>query len=45
MSDYAIVSIVLVVGGVAYLSIFLWVTASRVREIGPPKAPPDEGRH
>jgi hypothetical protein len=39
MTDSAIVAVVLVVGGGAYLAVFLWVTAVRVREIGPPTAP------
>ncbi|MDQ2817202.1 MAG: hypothetical protein M3T49_03195 [Candidatus Eremiobacteraeota bacterium] len=43
MNDNAIISVVLIVGGTAYLAVFLSVAAERVREIGPPKAPPHDG--
>ena len=33
MSDTALVTIVLTVGGVLYAATFLWITAVRVREI------------
>ncbi|HLJ83407.1 MAG TPA: hypothetical protein VKT51_04470 [Candidatus Eremiobacteraceae bacterium] len=39
MTDTALVATVLIVGGVIFLSTFLWITVVRVREIGPP-APP-----
>ncbi len=43
VNDNAIVSVVLIVGGAVYLGVFLWVASERVREIGPPKAPPQDG--
>ncbi len=39
MTDSALVATVLIIGGVAFLSTFLWVTVTRVREIGPPTPP------
>jgi hypothetical protein len=39
--DAALVLVALVAGGALYLAIFFWVTVQRVRELGPPKPPPD----
>ena len=44
MSDQALLGTVLVVGGGAYLAIFLWITQARVRDLGPDKRP-DQGHH
>jgi len=41
MTDATLVAVVLVIGGGLFLAIFLWITAQRVKEIGPPKPPPD----
>jgi len=41
MTDATLVAVVLVIGGALFLAIFLWITAQRVKEIGPPKPPPD----
>jgi hypothetical protein len=41
MHDAGLVVVALVVGGALYLAIFFWVTVQRVRELGPPKPPPE----
>jgi hypothetical protein len=41
MTDTVLVAIVLIAGGITFLSIFMWVTIARVRELGPPLPPPD----
>lgn len=39
MNGGTLLATVLVVGGALYLSIFLWITRERLKEIGPPKPP------
>ena len=39
MSDSALVATVLVIGGATYLTIFMWITQARVRDLGPDKRP------
>jgi len=41
MHDSTLVLVALVAGGAAYLAIFFWITARRVKELGPPKPPPE----
>jgi hypothetical protein len=43
MTDATLVAVVLTIGGALFLVIFLWITAQRVKEIGPPKPP--SGHH
>jgi len=45
VSGAGVVAIVLVLGGALYLTIFLWITVTRVREEAPNMWPPDDGRH
>jgi len=44
MTDQALLGTVLVIGGGAYLAIFLWITQARVRDLGPDKRP-DQTHH
>jgi len=39
MTDQAILGTVLIAGGAVYLSIFLWITQARVRDLPPDKQP------
>ena len=39
MTDQALLGTVLVIGGGAYLAIFMWITQARVRDLGPDKKP------
>ena len=41
MHDASLVALILIIGGALYLAIFFWVTVQRVKEIGPPKPPPE----
>ena len=41
MNSSELVAAVLVIGGVIYLVIFLWITVVRVREEAPQMWPPD----
>jgi len=45
VSGAGIVAIVLVLGGAAYLAIFLWITVTRVREEAPNMWPPEDDGH
>jgi hypothetical protein len=44
MTDQALLGTVLFIGGGVYLVIFVWITQSRVRDLGPDKKP-DHGGH
>lgn len=39
MTGGALLGTVLLIGGAAYLAIFLWITQARVRDLGPDKYP------
>ena len=41
MTDATLVAVVLAIGGAIFLTTFLWITVQRLKEIGPPKPPPD----
>jgi hypothetical protein len=41
MTDTALVGYTLVAGGIVFISTFMWITVTRVRELGPSKRPPD----
>jgi hypothetical protein len=41
MNDTSLVAYVLVAGGIVFLSTFMWITVTRVRELPPPTRPPD----
>jgi hypothetical protein len=41
MTDTTLVAYVLIAGGIVFLSTFMWITVTRVRELGPPTRPPD----
>jgi len=41
MTDTTLVGYVLVAGGIIFLSTFMWITVSRVRELGPSTRPPE----
>lgn len=43
MTGGALLGTVLVIGGAAYLAIFIWITQSRVRDLGPDKYPDHHG--
>ncbi|HEY7982382.1 MAG TPA: hypothetical protein VID19_12950 [Candidatus Eremiobacteraceae bacterium] len=41
MNDTTLVAYVLVAGGIVFISTFMWITVTRVRELGPSKRPPE----
>jgi hypothetical protein len=41
MTDTTLVGYVLVTGGIIFLATFMWITISRVRELGPSPRPPE----
>lgn len=43
MTGGALLGTVLVIGGALYLTIFLWITQARVRDLGPDKYPDQHG--
>jgi len=43
MTGQALLGTVLVIGGAAYLAVFLWITQARVRDLGPDKMPDQKG--